>query len=143
MIKSVLLLSVLALTACGSGGGGSGEAEPSSVTEAVSVPLFMYVEPSNPSPVPPKCRLYEDPNRQTALLTMLTIVDNATVDSGTYNTAACQAILLITATDWATMSALLADNSQQTRVDITYDSSGSGLTKPLIGNPVFSHTPWL
>ena len=107
------------------------------------VPLFMFVQPSTPTPSPPKCRLYDDPNRQTPLLTLITVLDNASVDSGTYSTSACQAIISITATDWATMCGLLADNSQQTRVDIVYDSSASGTNKPLIGSPVFSHTPWL
>jgi len=106
------------------------------------VALYMLVEPSNPTPVAPKCRLFEDPNKQTPLLTFITVMDNAASDSGTYSTVACQAILLITATDWATMCGLLADTSQQTRVDIVYDSAASGTNKPLIGNPVFSHVPW-
>jgi hypothetical protein len=110
---------------------------------ATPVPLFMYVQPGTLTPVPPRCRLSEDPHRLTPLLTLVTVVDNAAVDSGTYSTAACQAILLITAADWAHMCTLLADPTHQTRVDIVYDSSAAGTNKPLIGPPVFSAVPLL
>ena len=107
------------------------------------VSIFMYVQPGTLTPVPPKCALAEDPNRPTPLLTLMSVVDNATSDHGTYSTTACQAVAGIIATEWATMCALIADHTHQVKVDITYDNSVSGTNKPLIGGPRFSAVPLL
>jgi hypothetical protein len=129
-----------ALFGCGSAGG----AEPASdsVSQALSpVSIYMYVQPGTLTPVPPTARLYEDPNRATLVLTLVTVLDNATSDHGSYSTSADQAIVAITATEWTAMTALIADNSQQVRVDMTYDSSATGTTKPLIAGPTFTAVP--
>ena len=102
------------------------------------VSVYMYVQPGTIIPTPPKGRLSQDPARPTPNLISVTVVDNATTDSGTYSTSAHTAICQITATEWANMCTMLGNSSYQTRVDITYDNSASGTTKPLIGGPVFS-----
>lgn len=101
----------------------------------------MYVQPGTITPVPPKARLYEDPNRATPLLTMVTVMDS-TSDGGTYSTTACQAIVTVTAAEWAAMCGLIADHSHQVKVDITYDDSAIGTNKPLIGPATFSGVPY-
>jgi hypothetical protein len=105
------------------------------------VSLIMYVQPGTLPPVPPKCRLSDDPNRQTPLLTLITVVDNAPSDSGTYSTIACQAVCAITAAEWTHMCTLINDHSHQVQVTIVYDSSAAGSNKPLIGGPVFTAVP--
>lgn len=105
------------------------------------VAIYMYVQPGTLTPVPPRCRLYEDPNRPTPALTLVTVLDNAASDGGSYSTTACQAIVSITATDWANLCTLLADHSQQVRVDMTYDDAAIGTTKPLIAGPTFTAVP--
>jgi hypothetical protein len=101
----------------------------------------MYVRPDTLPPVAPKCRLSEDPNRQTPLFTQITLFDNATSDSGSYSTSTFQAVASITATEWANMCAMVNNKTQQTQVTITYDDSIVGTTKPLIGSPVFTLVP--
>ena len=103
----------------------------------------MYVQPGTILPVPPRGRLSEDPHRPTPLLTLVTVVDNASSDSGTYSTTAAQSIILLTAADWTHMLSVLGDSGHQTWVDITYDNSPSGTNKPLIGPPIFSAVPLL
>jgi len=105
------------------------------------VAIYMYVQPGTLTPVPPRCRLYEDPNRPTPVLTLVTVLDNAASDGGTYSTTACQAIVSITAADWANLCTLLADHSQQVRVDMTYDNAATGTNKPLIAGPTFTAVP--
>jgi hypothetical protein len=103
--------------------------------------VYMYVRPDTLPPVAPKCRLSEDPNRPTPLLTQVTVLDNATSDSGTYSTSTFQAVASITAAEWANMCTLINNKTQQTQVTITYDDSISGTSKPLIGGPVFTAVP--
>jgi hypothetical protein len=136
-------LGAVALSACASAADSAGEPSADSVSQAVSpVSVFMYVRPGTITPVPPLAHLYEDPGRPTPLFTLLSVVDNATSDHGTYSTSADQAVAAITATEWATMSALIADHTHQVRIDITYDDAVSGANKPFIGGPRFSAVPF-
>jgi len=107
---------------------------------ATPVSVFMLVQPGTIVPTPPKGRLYEDPDRPTPSLTLVTVLDS-TSNGGTYSTLACQAIVTVTADRWADMCTKLNDHSQQTKVDLTYDSSAAGTNKPLIDGPYFSLVP--
>jgi hypothetical protein len=106
------------------------------------VSTFMYVRTDTLPPVPPKCLLSEDPHRLTPSLTQVTVLEK-TSDSGNYSTSACQAIAIITASEWTDMCNKLADHTHQVQVTITYDSSASGTNKPLIGPPTFTLVPLL
>jgi len=124
---------------CGSAGDSGSEVPAGSVSEAISpINTFMYVRRDTLPCVPPKCVLSEDPNRPTPSLTQVTVYDNASSDSGTYSTTADQAIVLITAAEWANMTTLLSDPTHQVQVGITYDNSVAGTKKPILNAPTFT-----
>lgn len=106
------------------------------------VSVYMFVTPGTTAPLsPPDVRLVEDPNRPTPSLKIVTVIGSATTDSGTYNITSCTAVAFILPAEYTNLRNLLADSDYQVRVDLTYDSSASGNSKPLIGSPQFSQVP--
>jgi hypothetical protein len=105
------------------------------------VSVYMNVKPGTAVPTGPDCTLIEDPNHPTPLLRAVTIIGNSGTDHGTYSTSTCTAIAYILSTEYTVLVTDLGTSGKQVRVDLTYDDSAVGTTKPLIGPPQFTLIP--
>ncbi|HWZ89559.1 MAG TPA: hypothetical protein VNW92_11935 [Polyangiaceae bacterium] len=85
---------------------------------------------------PEYATVYEDPNNQTPDLTAVTAIGNNTSFHGTYSTSTCTAVVYLTSTEYLDLYNKL--NSGTVRIDLTYDSSVSGTTKPVMSAPTFT-----
>lgn len=102
------------------------------------VSVYMYVNPGTAVPTGPDCTLVEDRNHPTPLLKAVTIIGNSSTDHGSYSTSTCMAIAYILSTEYSVLVTDLGTTGKQVRVDLTYDDSVVGTTKPLIGSPTFT-----
>lgn len=101
------------------------------------VSLYMIVAPgTHINPSPEYAVLNEDPAHPTPTCTTITAIGNATAFHGTYSTSACTAVFFLTQTQYLDLCSKLSTNT--VRVDLTYDSSVSGSTKPILGVPTFT-----
>jgi hypothetical protein len=102
------------------------------------VSLYMIVAPgTHVSTNPEYAPLFEDPNHQTPALTAVTVIGNQTTFHGTYSTSAFTATAFVTNGNYQDLVAKIAAGT--VRVDITYDSSVAGNTKPLLSEPVYTN----
>jgi hypothetical protein len=102
------------------------------------VSVYMYVNPGTAVPTGPDCTLFEDRNHQTPLLKVVTVIGNSATDHGSYSTSSCAAIAYILPAEYSVLVTDLGTTGKQVRVDLTYDDSAVGSTKPLIGSPTFT-----
>jgi hypothetical protein len=99
--------------------------------------IYMIVAPgTHISPSPEYATLYEDPQHQTPACTAITAIGNATAFHGTYNAAACTAVMFFTVLQYTNLLDMLLAGT--VRIDFTYDETVVGNTKPIIGIPTFS-----
>jgi hypothetical protein len=80
--------------------------------------------------------LYEDPNNPTPALTAVTAIGSNASFHGTYNTSAETSVVYLTSTEYLDLYSKLQNGT--VRVDLTYDSSVSGTTKPVMYVPTFT-----
>jgi hypothetical protein len=85
---------------------------------------------------PESATVHEDPNNPTPSLTAVTAIGNNTSFHGTYSTSACTSTVFLTSTQYLDLYNKL--NSGNVRIDLTYDSSVSGTTKPVMSAPTFT-----
>ncbi len=101
--------------------------------------LVMYVEPGLHIPSSPQSgKLLEDTSNPTPSLTAVGVVGGATSDHGTYSTTTKQATCALTSADYTTLYNLLYSAPNQVRVNLSYDETAPGTSKPITVGPTFT-----
>jgi hypothetical protein len=101
--------------------------------------LTMYVAPGTHIPSSPQSgRMNEDPSNPTPNLKAVTVIGGATSDHGTYSTTLCTATCNITSTEYSSLYSLCFSAPDQVQVDLSYDETAPGTSKPITVGPTFT-----
>ncbi len=101
--------------------------------------LTMYVTPGLHIPSSPQSgKLLEDPSNPTPSLTAVSVTGGTTTPHGIYNIVSKTATCALTSTDYTTLYNLLYSAPNQVRVDLSYDETASGNSKPITVGPTFT-----